>query len=389
MSEFPGLDKWYLTEDHAMDVQNVKMWQTVPGPVARMPAPTTLRVALWTGRVVDLKSIDRDVSVADVLERLFESEKDLSAAPLGRTRLSVDGRVMAGWRGAVSCYDGAPEGEALAHLVDPDGALRCNLIIEPCPKVALGVRRLRPWVGAAAAEAGEDTKHVLELSKARLRFAIPPKRKHVAPKHFRQDSADAEPWGSIMRFENFMKARSVHRGNHAKLRPLRSGRWKATFPGVVPISHRWHEKEQVALQGKSEDPSTVAAIYRPFTDAKRAPSREARIMTPPKRKGVWTAGEPGSRMGSPADIHNSDDDSNSTQSSTRKIGAFHGLQGFAKASRPAKMVHHAKKVVIHDTKQVFVAGEGFQTVELPENERERMHDPDVTEAYHEGRISRF
>ena len=109
---------------------------------------------------------------------------------------------------------------------------------------------------AALKESKEDRVHIMEMAKARVRFAIPPKRKNVVPNHFRQDSADAEPWGSIMRFENFLKARHKHRGNHAKLRPLRSSRWKATYPGLVPVSHRWHEKEHVTLPRElSEDPS--------------------------------------------------------------------------------------------------------------------------------------
>ena len=33
-----------------------------------------------------------------------------------------------------------------------DGALRCDLIVEPCPKVALGVMKLKPWVDAAIKE---------------------------------------------------------------------------------------------------------------------------------------------------------------------------------------------------------------------------------------------
>ncbi|KAH8096182.1 alpha-N-acetylglucosaminidase [Aureococcus anophagefferens] len=78
-----------------------------------------------------------------------------------------------------------------------DRALRCDLIVEPCPKVALGVAKLRPFVEAALKESKEDRVHIMEMAKARVRFAIPPKRKNVVPNHFRQDSADAEPWGSI------------------------------------------------------------------------------------------------------------------------------------------------------------------------------------------------
>lgn len=384
MSEFPGLDKWYLSEAEVLDCQNVAMWQMVPGPVARMAAPATLRVALWTGRVVELDGIGRRVTVADVLERLFDGEAELSAAPRDLIRLAVDGRVVAASRSALACFDGAPEGASLDHLVDPDGALRCNLIIEPCPKVALGVRRLAPFVAAAAKESKEDSRHVLEMARARVRFAIPPKRKAVVPNHFRQDSADAEPWGSIMRFENFMKARSVHRGNHAKLRPLRSGRWKSTFPGMVPISHRWHEKEHVKLEGRSADPSTVAAIYRPFVDARRTPKKAA--APKPKKKGVWTAEDDAP----PVEVDSADeDDTLSSSTAGRRVGAFHGVKHFEEVAKPEKMIHRTKEKVIPATKQVFVEGKGFVTVEIPEDERVPIHDPDVVEAYHEGRISKF
>jgi len=265
MSEFPGLDKWYLQKTPVMDCRDVRMWQTVPGPVERTPSPAVLRVALWPGRVVELDGVDRTTTVRDVLERLAALEAPLSGAPVGRARLSVDERVCAGRRPILAYFDGPPEGAAPAHLVMADRALRCDLIVEPCPKVALGVAKLRPFVEAALRESKEDRVHIMEMAKARVRFAIPPKRKNVVPNHFRQDSADAEPWGSIMRFENFLKARHEHRGNRAKLRPLRSSRWKATYPGLVPVSHRWHEKEHVTLPRElSEDPS-----------GKRAPTSEA------------------------------------------------------------------------------------------------------------------
>ena len=115
MSEFPGLDKWYLREDAVMDCKDVRMWQMVPGPKERVASPATLRVAMWTGRVVTLENIDRSVSVRDVLERLQDMEKDLSATPLERTRLAVDERVVADWRSVLTASTGRPRGTGRAR----------------------------------------------------------------------------------------------------------------------------------------------------------------------------------------------------------------------------------------------------------------------------------
>lgn len=393
MSEFPGLDKWYLREDAVMDCKDVRMWQMVPGPKERVASPATLRVAMWTGRVVTLENIDRSVSVRDVLERLQDMEKDLSATPLERTRLAVDERVVADWRSVLTCFDGPPEGDgkgadtgkALTHLVDDDGALRCALIIEPCPKVALGVSRLAPFVEAAVKESKEDKVHIMEMAKARVRFAIPPKRKNAVPNHFKQDTRDAEPWGSIMRFENFMKARAVHKGNHAKLRPLRSGRWKATFPGLVPVSHRWHDKESLDLPGSlSDDPSTIPAIYRPFTNASRNKPREKRHRNAdsPKDK-AWRA----------STVSYVDSDDSDTEVVPRKAGAFHGLKSFERVQTPEIMHHKTHEIKAPTSKQVFKQGEGFVKVKLKKEEQDAERQRLVALAHLEnpdmGRISRF
>ena len=54
--------------------------------------------------------------------------------------------------------------------------------------------------------------------------------------------------------------------NENKVRPLRSGRWKESFPKKVPCSYRWNEKNFMEDTGKlSADPSTIDELYKPFT----------------------------------------------------------------------------------------------------------------------------
>ena len=177
-----------------------------------------------------------------------------------------------------------------------------------------------------------------------MRFAIPPKRKNVVPNHFRQDSADPEPWGSIMRFENYMKARGVHKGNAAKLRPIRSSRWKNTYPGLVPVSHKWHDKEHVHLtRALSDDPSTIPEIYRVLALQSRAESRQRR------KKEAQAPGKPWTAF---AEEPDSDEekkpayDNDGPSAEGRRAGAFHGVGHLKRQATPDKMKHkrHLKEV---------------------------------------------
>ena len=45
MSEFPGLEKWYLQKKPTLSTQDVALWQMLPPHPQRTKTPAVLRVA--------------------------------------------------------------------------------------------------------------------------------------------------------------------------------------------------------------------------------------------------------------------------------------------------------------------------------------------------------
>ena len=102
---------------------------------------------------------------------------------------------------------------------------------------------------------------------------------------------------SRARFDRFMAERKTHAGNQNKVRPLRSSRWKTSFPGHVPLTHRWHEKNTYELEGAlSNDASTISAIYRPFEASSREKRQRSRGSTRRPHRSPQTYAE---SLGSP------------------------------------------------------------------------------------------
>ena len=284
MSEFPGLEKWYLQKKPTLSIQDVALWQMLPPHPQRTKTPAVLRVALWNGHVRDVPVPDRSMTAGDVIRTICATE--IHNPPYNETRLCVDGHPVAPFRSIIHCFDGTYKTDQPKHLINEDGSLQCSIIIDPCPAVASGIQHLEPWKQMRDADDASDVAHRTQIYHA-LRQGLPlPERPEVLephlmkpPNHFERDSSDPEPHSSKLRFDMFMKRRHepnqklLERGrgliagrNENKVRPLRSGRWKESFPKKVPCSYRWNEKNFMDEDtGKlSADPSTIDELYKPF-----------------------------------------------------------------------------------------------------------------------------
>ena len=74
MSEFPGLEKWYLQKKPTLSIQDVALWQMLPPHPQRTRTPAVLRVALWNGHVRDVQVPDRSMTAGDVIRTICETE---------------------------------------------------------------------------------------------------------------------------------------------------------------------------------------------------------------------------------------------------------------------------------------------------------------------------
>ena len=70
MSEFPGLEKWYLQKKPTLSIQDVALWQMLPPHPQRTKTPAVLRVALWNGHVRDVPVPDRSVTAGAVIRTI-------------------------------------------------------------------------------------------------------------------------------------------------------------------------------------------------------------------------------------------------------------------------------------------------------------------------------
>ena len=82
MSEFPGLDKWYLQRTETLQCTDAEMWQMLPSPTHKAPSNATVRCLIWNGKVVTIPGVDRSLTVADVIDRLAGGDEAVASAPV-------------------------------------------------------------------------------------------------------------------------------------------------------------------------------------------------------------------------------------------------------------------------------------------------------------------
>ena len=70
MSEFPGLEKWYLQKKPTLSIQDVALWQMLPPHPQRTKTPAVLRVALSNGHVRASSSVRFETAEVDGDDRL-------------------------------------------------------------------------------------------------------------------------------------------------------------------------------------------------------------------------------------------------------------------------------------------------------------------------------
>jgi hypothetical protein len=314
MSEFPGLEKWYLQRKPTLSTHDVELWQMLPPHSERTQTPAVLRVMLWNGHVRDVPVRDRAVTASEVISTICES--GIHNPPREETQLCINGAPVAPFRPVIECFDGTAGTEQPKHLINDDGSLKASIIIALCPRVAQGVRDLPPWRRLRDADRAADAAHCAQIGLALKAGRPVPQRPEVLkpeeatpPAHFERDSADPEPHSSKERFEMFMKRRrsATCRGrNQNKLRPLRSARWKESFPSKIPLTYRWHEKNWVEDADKlSADPSTIDALYKPFVMSAKERRQRSRGGARPEAE---RAQRPQSRGSTAQDLLNARDE---------------------------------------------------------------------------------
>ena len=106
MSEFPGLEKWYLQKKPTLSIQDVALWQMLPPHPQRTKTPAVLRVALWNGHVRDVPVPDRSMTAGDVIRIICATE--IHNPPYDETRLCVDGHPVAPFRSMPWTADRSP-----------------------------------------------------------------------------------------------------------------------------------------------------------------------------------------------------------------------------------------------------------------------------------------
>ena len=113
MSEFPGLEKWYLQKKPTLSIQDVALWQMLPPHPQRTKTPAVLRVALWNGHVRDVPVPDRSMTAGDVIRTICATE--IHNPPYNETRLCVDGNPVAPFRSIIHCFDGTYKTDQPKH----------------------------------------------------------------------------------------------------------------------------------------------------------------------------------------------------------------------------------------------------------------------------------